>query len=390
MIKNNVFTKINVMLVLILAYSFNSCKHNSEPEEEKFEKEMVKALNLKLISHSLDYRYSRIEIIHDTITGFYHNRINGKSVEHFFIKSINNPRKVIKFHSDKLRYSSVSHVDDYRNGCLFFGAYGLGFMQSLCPDGTLTDYFMHYNDTLFYATKVMLYKNKAVLTSMNGLYIFDIDTQRLLWKYNFGNSPMEGLSVIIGDRLIFTESKKKDGKGFTYVGCLNLNELRTKWESVIPYDADYLYDQKYVAHYTLYQDGNNVIIPQINACYALDLDNGFLKERVPWKGFFTLFNHDPRFNVENHILYVNNYNDQTTLLCIDMRTNQVKWKMKNVYYHGLYKKYVVACTSDLKFYLIIDKLYGKVKHKIFKPKSNQMDFDFIDKYILINQETIYK
>jgi len=377
-------------MFLILGCALNSCSYNNENLPDKFEKEMVKVLDLKLVSHNPDYRYSRIEIIHDTITGFYQNRLNGNITEHFFIQSVSNPTKISKFHNDKLRNSSISHIDDYRNGCLFFGAFGLSFMQSICSDGTLSDYFLEYNDTLFYATKVMLYKNKAVLTSKNGLYVFDMGTHRLLWKYSFDYSPMDGLSVIIEDKLVFTESKSNDGKRFTYVGCLDLNTLQIKWESIIPRDADYLYNQEYRSHYTLSQDGNNIIIPQIKACYALDLSTGFLKERVTWKGFFTLFNHEPRFNVENHMLYVNNYNDHTTLLCMDMRTDKVKWKMKNVYYHGLYKKYVVACTADLEFYLIIDKLNGKVKHKILKPKSNEMDFDFIDKYILINQETIYK
>lgn len=133
-----------------------------------------------------------------------------------------------------------------------------------------------------------------------------------------------------------------------------------------------------------------MIVPEVNACYAVDLNTGTIKEKVHWKGFFVLFNHDPRFNVENHRLYVNNYNNDTDLLCIDMTTNKKIWEMKNTYYQGLYKNYVVGCTSDLKFYLIIDKMTGKIEQKVSKPESNTMDFDFIDKYILINHQALYQ
>jgi len=73
-----------------------------------------------------------------------------------------------------------------------------------------------------------------------------------------------------------------------------------------------------------------------------------------------------------------------------MSTNKVNWQIRETFYLGLYKNFVVACTSDIKFYLVIDKKSGKIIHKIRKYKSKRMDFDFIDKYILINRETIYK
>jgi outer membrane protein assembly factor BamB len=135
---------------------------------------------------------------------------------------------------------------------------------------------------------------------------------------------------------------------------------------------------------------SDVIVPESNACYALDLVTGNVKGKVDWKNYFVPTRFDPHFKVENHRLYVNNYNDQMTLYCRAVYTGATIWSLKNVYYHGMYKNFIVGTTPDNKYYFIIDKITGKVLHKIVKFPSSQMDFDFIDNYILINGESIYR
>lgn len=382
------------MTTNLISFSFalvilQSCTQPSTKRKKlEFESEIVNALNLKLVNKDDDYQYSRLNIYNDTIVGLYTYGIKDEEYKYFFYQSINEPKNKIKFNNFELRYPSISSIDYYRNGCLYFGEFGGGTMQSLCADGTLTKYFKKYEDTLFYANRVMLYEKKAVITSMNGVYVFDINKEELTWKYKYVESPKEGHTDVIGEKLLITESISNKKKAFTRVTCYDLKKSTVVWIKLLENDANYLFDQEYVPHYSLYRDSGNVIIPQVRACYALDLTDGEIIGKVPWnwKGEPPIFT-APQFRVEANTMYFFNGQD---LICINILTNEKIWSLRNTRFDGLYKEYVIGHTLDLEFYLIIDKKNGKILHKISKPKSNHMDFDFIDKYILINHTSIYK
>jgi hypothetical protein len=76
--------------------------------------------------------------------------------------------------------------------------------------------------------------------------------------------------------------------------------------------------------------------------------------------------------------------------CIDLATNKVIWTLKDAYFLGLYKDYVIANNTAGDYYLIINKSTGIVKDKFPAPLSNRPEFDFIGNYVLINRDAIYK
>jgi outer membrane protein assembly factor BamB len=141
----------------------------------------------------------------------------------------------------------------------------------------------------------------------------------------------------------------------------------------------------------LFEDNGNLIIPAINSCYAFDMNTGDVKGKVPWKAFWGDNSMNVLFKVENNCLYIEDLTNGLQIIkCIDLAFNKIIWELKDSYFLGIYKNYVIANNADAKFYLIIDKKNGSVIDKFSAPISNYNDFDFIGDYILINRIAIYK
>lgn len=365
-----------------------SCKQYPTLEERRtFESSMAKALHLKFTNKDENYNNPYFNIFNDTIVGFKsHTYINNKYYEYFFAQNIKNPKYKIETDNDSLKYPSISSIDDYKNGSFYFCRFGRGTMQSLDSTGKLTEYFRKYDHLISNANKVMFYKDKVVVAGMYGVYIFDIKSEKLLWKYVYVDDPNDGMNAVINEKLVFTEtvSDTITKSVNTNIVCVDLDKLKVKWLRRLNHSATYTYDQDYLPHHHLYNDNSEVIIPQIDTCYMLNLNTGKIKGKLSWKGYFR---YEPRFNVENHKIYLDN---QYTLLCADLISGKKIWKVKNAGYWGLYKNHVIACTPGLKFYLIINKDTGQIESKIPKPESNVMDVDFVGNYILINRESLYK
>ncbi|MEX8548266.1 MAG: hypothetical protein V5804_11750 [Mucilaginibacter sp.] len=348
---------------------------------------MAKALHLVYINRDEKYNNPFFNIYNDTIVGFEsHAYINNKYYEYFFAHSLKNPEFKIETDNDSLKYPSISHIDNYKNGNFYFCRFGRGTMQSLDSTGKLTEYFRKYDHDISYANKLMFYKDKVVIAGMYGVYVFDMKSEKLLWKYIYVDDPNDGMSTVINDKLVFTETATDTIKKSTNTNivCVDLNKFKVKWLKTLNHSATYTYDQQYSPHHHLYNDSSEVVIPQIDTCYTLNLNSGKVKGKLRWKGYFR---YNPRFNVENHKIYLeNNY----TLICADLISGKKIWEVKNAGYWGLYKKHVIACTPGLKFYLIINKETGQIESKIPKPESNVMDFDLVGNYVLINREALYQ
>ncbi len=373
---------VAAFFLIVLAVVYYNIDKPQTKEQQIFEERIVKALQLKLICRDTTYEHStRLNIINDTLVGLWSKQINNRMYKYFFIQSMQNPRYKREFNNVKLVLPSISAIDQYRNGCLYFGAFGLSFMQSLCSDGALTDYFKKYNDTLFYANKVMLYKNQAIIASMNGIFVFDILTQQLIWKYKYHSAPMEGRSAVIGNKLIFTETIN----GFLKISSYNLEKFKIDWLTRIPSESDNLFDGT-----NLENDGNNLIAPGNNACYTINLHTGDIKGKIPWKKFFSGTDNGPLNKVENGKLYVTNYNNQNDLSCVDVIKNRLIWHFENAKYWGLFKAYILATTPDDGYFLVIDKVSGRLLDKVLRPKSKGANFDLIGKYVFINHHSFYQ
>lgn len=378
-----------IVLGLLIVTALTSClKHVSDSEKREFADSMAKALHLEFINTDPEYASPYFQIFNDTIVGFNAHAHNNKNYyEYYFVQSIKNLKYKLEIDNDSLIYPSISKIDYYKNGKLYFGRFGGSNMQTLDLDGNLTEYFRKYEDTLFYANKVMLYKNMTVVTSMNGVYVFDLKSERLLWKYQYNKDFVyDGISAIIGKNLIFDEAiiDTTTRESHTNLICFDLEKLQIKWSKNLNRTGIHSYDREYSPHHQFDNDNGNVVILQGDTCYAFDSNTGVAKGKHQWQGNF---NYTPTCKVENNKLYTDSKNN---LLCADIVTGKTMWKLKDVAFWGLYKNYVIGYTPDNKYYLIIDKFSGVVKNKVKSPERNRTDFNIVGNYILINRESLYQ
>ncbi len=377
-----------IILGLLFIITLISCKPSPIfKERHTFELSMAKALQLKFISRDERYNNPYFNVFNDTIVGFNsHAPEKSKYSEYYFAQSTKSPNYKFETDNDSLRDPSISNIDNYKNGKFYFCRFGGGTMQSLDSTGKLTEYFRKYDHDVSYANKAMFYKDKVVIAGMYGVYIFDKTSEKMLWKYVYVNDPNDGMSTVINNKLVFTETATDTIKRSTNTSivCVDLDRLKVKWQKILYHSATYTYFQQYLPYHHLYTDDGEVIIPQTDTCYALNLNTGKVEGKVSWKGYFR---YQPRFNVKNHKIYLEN---NFTLLCADLISGKKIWEVKNAGYWELYKNHVIAFSPDLKSYLIINKETGQIESKISKPESNVMDFDLVGKYVLINRQSLYK
>lgn len=376
-------------LIILIAVFIVSCGQKPPSikgfatTKKQFEANLANALKLKLISRSSDFGWY-INIVNDTIVGYQREIKNDQEYLWFFFQSIKNPKYKIEIQNDSLRSCCLTPIDYYRSGCLYFGEFGTSRMQTLCADGKLTNYFTKYADTLFYANKVMIYRNKAAIASMNGIYVFDIAQQKLLWKHKYHESPMEGFSAIIGKHLYYSETIQKN----THLTCLDLQTLSVVWQTTINSDPEYQYFVEYQPSLQLYTDGKDIIMPCTKACYLINSNTGKIDGKGTWKNFGD--GRPPSFKVVEGKLYANNYKNDMQLLCIDMKSDSTIWSLKKAFFVGVYNEHVVAVNYKENYCLIINKNSGKTKNKIDMPYSYRTEVGFIDKYLLINHNALYQ
>jgi hypothetical protein len=389
---------ITILVVLFLLGPVTNCFGQSiEDQKKEFEAKMVKALELKLINRDSDYLYSsELRIFGDTIVGFWAHFKDNQLQRSYFIQSLSNPTYKIKFDNAKVIFPLISMIDDYRNGCLYFGRYVGTALQVLRSDGTLTDYFdlkqgtnLHRRNDL---NKIMLYKNQVALSDNTGIYLYDLVTQKLIWEYTFKDFDGKLFRSILGNKLIMS----LDSNGLMNVVCYDLDKHQLIWtknitgnnSNISPFSK---YGPAYPPPYPLFSYNNNVIVPGSNSCYLIDMDSGMVSDTVQWHSY----SKDDKisyFKIENNKLYITNLNDdQIGLLCIDIKTNKMIWNVKEASLYGLYKDYVIGYNPDgTGSYLIIDKNTGAIKDKIVKPSRYEVGFFFVDNYIMINHRAVYK
>lgn len=391
-------SKISILIILFLFGGFAICFGQVIGDKKiEFEAELVKALNLQFVNRDSDYSYSsKLRFFGDTVVGFYARLKDNQDYRSYYIQSLKNPSYKVKFDNPALIFPTISEIDFYKNGCLYFGKYQGTSMQKLCSDGTLTNYFYTDQDTDLRKRiglhRVMIYKDQVVLSNNYGIYIYNIAAQKLIWKYAFENYDGSLFRSIFGNKLIISVNNK----GLVNVVCYDLDKHELIWTKKIvgnnlnisPFSK---YGPSKPSPYPLSNDNNNVVLPGRDTCYLIDINSGTVSDTVPWKAFSQSAKIS-NFKIENDKLYITDLNDdQVGLLCLDMKTNKIIWNVKEVSLYGFYKNYVVGFNpKGTGNYLIIDKNTGIVKDNIANPNRFQPGFYFLDNYVLIGRYAIYK
>ncbi|OAQ39311.1 hypothetical protein A5893_11655 [Pedobacter psychrophilus] len=384
--KRNIFLIAFFLLFSGLIFSLLFARYQSDKESENkvrlkevFEKEITAALDLKYVSYNPLYAHSSyVRIIKDTIMGF-NNGFNDYNAGFFFqsLKPLKTATLVQVTFQEHDPYPSDNYIGYYNNGCMYFGAYGGSRMERVCIDGTTRDYFSKYENTMFYANKVLLYKDKAAITSMNGIYIFDIKKEKLLWSERYGNELFDGFSVLIDNKFYYVSIRG------TFV-CMNLDTLKKEWETPLKIKMDYPYSEIYQELQSIYHSDNIIAIYGLDKLLLINSKTGKIIWNFPWNIKPSV--DQPTVKIIDKLIYFSNKGE---LYCIDYTSNNLIWKFKDAIFKGIYKNFVIAMSKNSDFYLIINKDTGKLKTKIITPK-NGYPIVLVDSYVIIDNRTIYK
>ena len=121
------------------------------------------------------------------------------------------------------------------------------------------------------------------------------------------------------------------------------------------------------------------------------MNTGNVTGKVTLSSFFGNQGKFVVFRVKNNQLFIDAFaNNEDIIKCIDFATDKTIWEIKDACLMDLYKKYIIAYTSDRQYYLIIGQATGAIINKITAPVSNNTNIDFIGNYILMNRDAIYK
>jgi len=376
-----------IAIIIVLVYPKKRIKDNLNPF---FERQIVSALDLNYINADSLYSGPFSRIFNDTIVGHWVNKSFDSSF--YFVQSLKNPhyKKLIddKGIIDPNNTGNpcaicVTDIDLYKDGALYFPRFGNNTMYKLSTDGALKEFFKRHQTALFYADKLLFYRNKTVIISKNGVYVFDIRSEKLLWKqaYDLNNS----LGVVIDNKLIFTFNDEKDRNHLkAIIECIDLDNLTVSWtkeiKNTVVYDANLIDLNQYIFS----NRNHEIVIPTLKTLLVFDLNNGVIKWQYDWN--------NPSFTCRPFALDYDQiyFSNGKALLCYNINNNSKTWQIDHASLNGVYKSNVVGHTDDYKSYIIIDKSNGKIKTKITNPFLKDINFQFINKYILINRTVLYK
>jgi len=366
-------TKKHIMrLCAFLVVLIAACSESPRVLNPNFEKEMVKALNIKFVNSDTLYRTPFTSIINDTIVGYKWHSYGENDKDYYFLQSLKN-LQYKKIFKSNLGYISPSYINELKEGCLYFG--GPNVMNSVCTDGTTKRYFE--NTDILYVNTVTLYKNKVVVCSMRGIYVLDIKTQKILWHYRHGSVGFRRDNTFVF-------------YGGVYLGCVDLDKISLVWEidkrktnmkvaskdNTIPSNTKMREDY----HDTYYG---------ISVSKSRDrfIDN--TKRIIDSKTGKVLFS-DSKINhleTDGDEGYMGMIDSSAVYLNHDFK---IKWALRYAKIMRSHNNYVIAVDKSEQYLLIIDKITGKVKNKILRQFKDNIGIVFIGDYIMFNGSNLYK
>ena len=364
--------KFIIGLCAFLTVLIAACSDTPKVLNKNFEKEMVKALNLKFVNSDTLYITPFTNIINDTIVGYRWHSYGENEKDYYFLQSLKN-LKYRKTFKSNLGYISPSYINALRDDCLYFG--GPTSMTSVCKDGTTKRYFK--NVGLLYVNSLALYKNRVVVCSMNGIYVLDMTTQKILWKSHRSNTGFQRDNTFIF-------------YGGTFRGCVDLDKLSLVWEidnkktnmEVASKDNTLSSSPKMKDNYNGSYYGTS-----ISKSKDRFIDNN--KRIIDSKTGKVLFS-------DNKINHLETDGDEGYMGMIDSSAVylnhdfKIKWALRYAKIMRSHNNYVIAIDKSNKNILIIDKVTGRVKNKILRKAQDNYGIQFLGDYIMFNGSNLYK
>ncbi|WP_293303117.1 hypothetical protein [Pedobacter sp. UBA4863] len=378
---------IPLLFMFALLMNITACRKKYKPQNRNphFREQFVQALGLQLVNVDSAYRYGDTKIFNDTIIGIDVSKTKGSRVENpdkaiYFIQPLNGNMKKMEYRAN---ITVPVELDALRNGNIYFGAYGSSYIMSIGKDG-LKEYFKKYRDTLFYANKVMLYKNNAVILSMNGVFVFDLSSQKPLRKYKYKDEIGNFGAFIDGDDLFFNEVITKimpdsSQKETLILNHMDLTDLTYKWKAKIP--------GSYVLHFN-----DDKFLLYGKKCYTVARNNGKITEISNRKMFFKK---DSVYGIRyvhtlDTTLHKEGYEFVNPGFVVLDSLNRELYSFRNSRYMAERGEFIILRTNDNLYFLLINKRSGKISYKITNNDSREDKIKFLGKYILIDGIYLYK
>ncbi len=354
---------------------------------------MVRALKLTHIYTDSIYKAYDLQVFNDTIVGHFVDSVFDPGF--YFIQPLKNPaalkiikRNIIELKNEASCSSCTTPVEQLKNGCLYFPRYGSSTIVKLCDDSTAVQYLSEFKNKVFYSNRLLFLKDTVVISSFNGIYVFNLTTEKLLWEQQYKNGSLNNGSIgLVGKKLIYTwEIEPAQGQIVTYITCIDLQNFTKKWQKALPNDFIDNGQQNNFLNRSIEADQRQrICISTRQQFQVIDVNTGSI--------LFALKNDAlesrlPSYFLENNRLYLT-YFDK--VCCFDLAGKNTVWKTPNCALLGLYKDYLICVSEDNRFFKIIDKNTGNVLNSIANPDIlSDNSIRFIGKYLLINNNALYR
>jgi len=369
--------RVGISSLIIIPSIYFFSKSPTPFENPNFEKEVVNTLKIKLISTDSLYNASHMDILGDTVAGFY----EGRHVEQwedggpdyifsgYFIRSIKDSSYRHIISTNGYSYSDYDLI--YSKGSIVLkGDRNGNLIRRLYPDGTQVNYFP-YNGDYFHIGNRLIYKNLQILSNDGTFLIFDETAQEMVLE-----KPGKAFNDLIGNLLIFVENKG----GILYLSCLDLDKVEVVWSHFLMSENEG--SSSKISDELDLSSVNQVFAYKANdGIYILESLTGKLKWKYRWQ-FSDIY--DNKVFVDEHYTYLS---DGSFTRCYERETNKMKWETPNVRLYGLFKEYVIATSLDKfkKLYFFIDRKTGKIIKKVAK-SENRKGIRLVGDYIFIDNK----
>ena len=364
--------------------------HPNPISNNDFQKQLSSALHLKRLYSNPDYHSYFLRVFNDTIVGIV-NKGNADS-SYYFVQSIKNGNiqtfRLCKDQRNIYRLNSTQ-IEQLKNGCIYFPRFGQGTMLKIGANCTFKEYFKAYNDSILYAGRILFYKNRAIVYGLNGVYIFDITTEQLLWKFPFPPPQLDGLISTFKNDLVFAyKVSLGNGDANTYIICVNLNNFQIIWKKTLLVDQIHLEPVQInqISHTMNNDSSENLVIPTSKHFQIVSYRTGAITFNIDFGQRDTSFN-PSSYVLNSDSLYVSFGNNTE---CIDIKSKKQVWCLSGFKILGDHDNLLIGLTSDEKQYLIVNKGNGVITKRILNPDLRHENIRFIGQYIVLNDESIYK
>lgn len=358
-------------------------KRNETVIDRKCQQELINFFQLQPICTDWDY-YTRLKGIYNDTLVLCTSCFNGKTSTnrgYYLFQSLKNP-KFKKYIDAKSWFVSCSPIDYYKDGYLYGGAFGQSYMERIGIDGSYKKYFTKYNDTLFYANQTFFYEDLTVVVSMNGIFVFDREKEKLLWEHRYLHDNTElAVQLQLNKNFIFVERvfpALKNRLSNLFFTCLDLKTLKVKWKKKYSYNSMF-WNEEYRNSIPT-NNKNEIMISTENGIDVLNATNG----NIVWN---YKFNKPKSLSLRSYIDSTNVYYiENDTLNCFNFNQDRLNWKTPQKFTHYYpFRNYIIGFKNDSLF--LVNKNNGATDKSI--SCLGQINFNPIDKYVLIDT-TFYK